>query len=233
MPDKTEDREYITPAEAFIRWCKGEKSLPPELKAFNPLELKPEDTVIFKTMPNYPNSDLDGENCAVTMVDVYRMRVGDKIFEHVDYWLHEPVRDIWLVLRVNPVQQFDSEEKRRFGMMVLYPDKKMHYHEDGVKSFHKKILPTGTLEVKLGDGRGVVFERVNGVKEPVNAEVTEFKKNEKPTVEEWQYWDYVREVDGGNLEFYFVEMKKGVGEFQTYFGIPISQDEMRLVRRKV
>lgn len=208
--------------EVFRRWLKGEKEKSQELTIFNPLKAKPGDFIKIDT------ANLASKNFMITMIDEYKRTVGQKTLLFADYVLQDNEMDTWVTLRVNPVADANPDSKKHCDVLVLYPDKEFEYDED----FHKKILPDSVLNVT--DEKGEIlatYSRLSNMKKPYSTTVTEVKEDEEVAPEKISYWDYWREVDGIN-EFYFVEMNEETGWFQAFRGEPVSEQDVRVIRRE-
>ncbi|MEK7566940.1 MAG: hypothetical protein AAB527_02300, partial [Patescibacteria group bacterium] len=165
----------------------------------------------------------------VTEIDEYSTVIGGQTFRHIDYILETDDGDK-ITLRLNPVAKTDPYAKKHCDVLVLFPDWEQEFDENLLKN----VLSTGTFEV-LENGEVVAtYHRIGENKEPYSATVRVVDKpGQIPRVENFKYWDYVRDVEGGTQEFYFVEMSEETGWFQMFKGVLIFEEDVKFLRKKV
>lgn len=227
----TPQGEFVTPAEAFKRWMHHENK-PPILKDFNPLQLRPGDTVRFGT------PTLVKYNFVVSLVDVYVRTIVDKAFKHVDYVLLDDTTtdgQMWVTLRAEPIETKNPEAPVEMRLLVLWqdPSGSMPW-SDEMEQVWKEVLPAGALQVKLADDTLAVYNRIGGLTDPYTAEVTEYKTADGAAElpETCSYFDFAREVDG-RTEYYILERNEATGMLQGFFGQPVDQADVVMRRALV
>jgi hypothetical protein len=215
------EQRKLTPWQAFKDLVAGSKEQPLALRVYNPFALKPMD---FVTVDDVLNG-VTGTRYEVSEIDVYRRTIGDRTFESVDYVLHDPAADAWLTIRVSDAGGTAGNKER--NVLLLFPDYEGEYDED----LHKRVLPSGILEVKDDQGELVArYERLNGLKDPYRADVLVISADEAPRHESFDYWDFGRGQDGRE-EFYFVEMNAETGVIQTWRAVGTTENELSFLRR--
>lgn len=214
--------EKATLWELLKDYFQNEQEEPEELKIFNPLKLKIGDFVSIDA------AGLFGKQLVVSELDVYERKIGGEKFEFVNYVLlddeNNPVN-----LRIHPIKNSDPYAKQHCDALVVLPDFEMAYD----KGFHENVLPTGVLEVKDDKGNVLAtYQRVGESKESYLATVTVLDNPDNaPKREKYSYWDYIREVDG-STEFYFVEMNDETGWIQMFKGVPVSEPDVKVLRKR-
>ena len=217
----TEERQ--TAWEIMRDFFQDKKEKPQELQIFNPLGLKIGDFVSIDI------EGLFGEQFPVTEIRENTTGVGEKDFVHTDFVLATE-GDETVYLRLNPVVNSDPYAKKHCDMLVLFPDAEMRHDED----FYKNTLSTGILEVNEDGVVIATYERIRKKKDPFQAIVKVVdKQGQPPRVERISYWDYDRDTEDGTKEFYFVEMNEETGFFKMFRGVPVFEESVKFLRKKV
>lgn len=200
-----------------------QKVTPQELLVYNPVQLKIGDIV------KIDHIEVAGKQFVVTEVDVYERRELGKTNQFVNYVLQD-TDDKFANLRMYPVENADPYAKKHHDVLVVFPDGEQDFDEN----FKDNILPVGVLEIRDAEGKvSATYNRVTDNLKPYEATVTVVDDTKNPPkTEKYLYWDYFRQVNGGE-EFYFVEMSNETGKFQMFRGVPVSEEDVHLSRRKV
>jgi hypothetical protein len=214
------EEQKLTPWQAFKDLLAGPKEKPLILRVYNPFALKPGDFVTVNDVLN----DVPETRYQVSEVDVYRRTIDDRSFESVDYVLQDSA-DRWATVRVSADAGLPGNTQQT--ILLLFPDYEGEYDED----LHKRVLPTGILEIKDAQGDLLArYDRLHGLKEPYRADVLVLTADQPARHESSEYWDFGRKRDDGREEFYFVEMSTETGVIQTWRGVETSENELSFLR---
>jgi hypothetical protein len=203
-------------ARTLFQILTGYKETPLELesKNFNPLKAR-----INRGSLRLKNTEYEENSFRINEIRSIERKVGNKIHPVADYKIVDMPYDgdpIEFRLRVVPSGLKDQP----YNAILLTQIASCVYDKDFVDSLSyeksKGIIQEGN----------VAYARVNDVKEPWKAEVTLFTDAnndgkvaaDEVSKEKITYWDFWRQTESGETEFYFVEMDGLTGYLTFWVG---------------
>jgi hypothetical protein len=208
---------------------------PVELRYYNPLKAKIGSSIMINDI------DLRDYNFFIKEIRQYQRAIGGKPFFFVDYvLLARPLHgdDIWLRLRLNPVDDPEAASGLTHTALLLRLYDEMAYDEN----LHKVVTDT-TKKFEVVENGQVTEEywRINDVATPYKAKLSILKDEnkdgqvdeeevEKEGLEYWDYWRDTKDEVGQPLRQYlFVEMNTDTGWFQIWRGQEIDPQKVLVI----
>jgi len=185
---------------------------PAEMQLLNPLEAKIGSFVLLDTIEHV------GKHFQVVELDEYTRTIIERNYKFTDYILRDG--DEWITLRIDPIPDATLSSPKRYHALVLTQDYECQYDQ----ALHEQVLPQGVMEIQQ---LSATFRRLCDSTQPYHATVRVLKDPHKPPeIEQYDYWDFVRERPDGATEFYFVEMESKTGYFKMFIGTEVSETQI-------